>query len=369
MEALEAKRADSVYDQDRGWWLDAARIKEAIEQQPAPQRSVHYKFGDAALHILCDTQRLLDMFERLYGDCALAVPVESERAVVRCVVRRGGNPPFLLLSFLEGAPQDAASAFLPIRGTRVWNSPLPGWRLAGSTGQPILAACGAHVLINLKQAWEHLPVEYLVNATLTAQPELVAVHGASLCIGGGGLILAGPSESGKTTTSLTLAARGFDLLGDEVALIRFASNEIVPFRRTANLRPGPRAAELSTAVERLARMRTLADEDGTMALRIGALFPQSSACAVPLQAIFFLGGFAERPSLTTFRPAHSDSDAFSVLAGNEIATLWGLPLERRALRLMAVRRLLDRFPSWLLRVGSPDETADLIESAMEGLGC
>ena len=272
----------------------------------------------------------------------------------------------LLLTFLEGAPRDPAAAFLPKRATRVWDSPLPGWRLAGGAAVPMLAACDAHVLIDLQQSWEHFPVEYLVNATLTAQPELVAVHAASLGTNKGGLLIAGPSHSGKTTTSLHLAARGFTLLGDEVALIRLVTNEIVPFRRTANLRPGPRAPELSAAVERLADGDEPPVDDGCVRmLRIGELFPGSLAGPTSLRAAFFLNGFSDRPSLAPFRPTLRDLDTFGVLSGNEIATLWGLPPQRRALRLMAVKHLLDRLPCWLLKVSAPVETAEVIERTME----
>jgi hypothetical protein len=234
----------------------------------------------------------------------------------------------------------------------------------------MLAACNAHVLIDLQGAWKYFPVEYLVNATLTVQPELVAMHAASLRIGNAGLLLAGLSHSGKTTTALHLAARGHTLLGDEAALIRLGANEILPFRRTVHLRSGPRTPELLAVLGRLAgRHESPVDGEGIRPLRISALFPGSSACPVSLRAVFFLGGFAVHPSLRPFRPTLHDLDTFGALAGNEIATLWGLTPARRALRVLALRQLLARLPCWLLQVGTPLETAELIERTMEGLGC
>ena len=198
----------------------------------------------------------------------------------------------------------------------------------------------------------------------------MAVHCASLGMNNDGLLLAGPSESGKTTTSLHLAACGLTLFGDEVALIRLATNEIVPFRRTANLRPGPRTPALSAVVARFAGGHELPlDDEGVATLRIGELFPDSQARPVSLNAAFFLAGFAHQPSLAPFRPTLYDLDAFSVLSGNEIATLWGLPPNRRALRLLAVKRLLERLPCWRLKVGAPRETAELIQCTMEKLRC
>lgn len=354
---------------DQPWWLGAEGLKKLIEQeQPFPQNSACYQFGDAPLEINTDNARLIDTFAKLYGDCAAVMPAKTVRPRVRCVVRRGGNPPFLLITFIEGAPPDPAAAFLPMRQMRVWNSPSPGWRLAGIGAAPILAACGSHVLIHLLQAWDHLPVEYLVNAALTAQPELVAVHAASLLTKGGGLLLTGPSESGKTTTALHLAARGLTLLGDEVALVRLATKEVLPFRKAANLRRGPREPELAAAVERTVGAREpVADAGGVTALRISRLFPGQDVRPAVLSAVFFLAGFADRPSLVPFRPTLSDLDGFSMLAGNEIATLWGLPPERRALRLLAIKGLVDRLPCRLLTVGAPGDTAEFVERAMEGL--
>lgn len=353
------------------WWHAARESIAAIEAQPSePGASVCYRFGDAVLQIDSHAPKLLEKFALLYGDCEVQEPAAPDRPLVRCVVRRGGEPPLLLLTFLEGGPRDPASAFLPMRDTRVWDSPIPGLRLAGTETVPILAACGAQVLINLRQAWEHYPVEYLVTATLTAQPGLLAVHSASLAMHDAGFLLAGPSGSGKTTTSLHLAARGHGLLGDEVALIRLATSEIVPFRRSANLRPGPRSPALARALGRLPKGHHCKnDEDQAPPLPLGSLFPGAQAKPAPLRAAFFLAGFADKPSVAPFRPTLQDLDAFGVLAGNEIATLWGLPPQRRALRLLAASRLLERLQCWKLVVGGPVETAELIERKMGSLKC
>lgn len=352
------------------WWLAAADIAKSIEEQePEPKNSTFYQFGDGVLQITSEYRRLLDTFDRLYGDCAVPESVACP-PLVHCVARRGRDVPLLLLTFNDGAPRDAASAFLPKRATHVWDSPLPGWRLTGVGNVPMLAACGSHVLIDARQTWRRFPVEYLVNATLAAQPDLIGLHAAALELHNAGLLLAGPSESGKTTTSLHLAARGAMLLGDEIALIRLATNELIPFRRTANVRSGPRAPELAAAIGRVVRDEPPIDDDADGAtVRIGDLFPRTLVRSANLRAAFFLDGFADRPSLAPFRLTLHDLETFGVLAGHEIATLWGLPLERRALRLMVVKHLLDRLPCWLLKVGGPAETAGLIERTMEDLRC
>jgi hypothetical protein len=58
------------------------------------------------------------------------------------------------------------------------------------------------------------------------------------------------------------------------------------------------------------------------------------------------------------------------LATPEIAyASWGLTPERRALRLFTLRQVLARIPCWLLKLGPPVETAELIERTMEELRC
>lgn len=352
------------------WWLDAPRIVRSIEQQePEPRDSICYRFGDGILQLASDYPRLRETFEHVYGDCAVPPLIALQQPLVSCVARRGRNVPLLLLTFTKGAPQDAASAFMPKRATQVWDSPLAGWRLAGTEGTPTLAASGSHVLIDARRAWRRFPIEYLVNATLTAQPELIGLHAASLESHNAGFLLAGRSGSGKTTTALHLAARGAALLGDEIALIRLATNELVPLRRTVNLRPGPRAPELSQALGRIVRHDLIDDDGDGDPLRIDEVFPGTRVQSASLRAAFLLDGFAERPSLAPLRPTLHDLKTFGVLAGHEIATLWGLPAARRALRLMVVKQLLDQLPCWLLKVGGPTETADLIERTMEDLRC
>jgi serine kinase of HPr protein (carbohydrate metabolism regulator) len=64
---------------------------------------------------------------------------------------------------------------------------------------------------------------------------MLPIHGASLQIGAAGVVLVGASHSGKTTTSLHLAARGHTLLGDEIALIRLATGAAGPLRPGAGV--------------------------------------------------------------------------------------------------------------------------------------
>jgi hypothetical protein len=361
------------------WWLEAPAIQRAIEDQiPEPHLTACFKLGDAVLEMVANDPALLAPVQQLYGDCAVSGADAADLPRVRCLLRRPTRPPLILLTFDDRVPADpAAATFGLLRPTRavppysVRNSPVPGWRLAGGVESPVLAASASNVLIHPLQVPPVFLAEYLVGLVLAAQPKLLPLHAASLSVGGRGLMIVGSSHAGKTTTAIHLAARGHPLLGDEVALVRLASNEIVPFRRTMKLRPGPHDPALEAAAKRLGDLEQPVVEDqwgGTH--RIGELFPSLPARPTSLRAVFFLRRFAERPALEPFQLRLGDADIFDWLATPEIAyTSWGLAPERRALRMLALRQMLARVPCWLLDPGTPGETAEVIERTMEELGC
>ena len=302
----------------------------------------------------------------------------SPAPAIRCTIRRSFEPQLVVLTFQEGAPPDpAGAAYNLLRPTlavppfRVYDSPLKGWRLAGGATGAVLAAGDGHVLMHPKLIPPEFLVEYLVGITLGAQPWTLPIHGASLRMGDAGVVLVGASRAGKTTTSLHLAARGHTLLGDEIALIRLSTNELVPFRRAVNVRPGPHREELAG----LLGLRDQVDESPFDLMwgrrdRISQLFPGQPARPTPLRAVFFLGGFADRPSAEPYRLTLDQEDVFDWITTPEIAYCsWGLSPSRRAFRLLVLRQALARVPCWILRLGPPRETVELIELTMEGLSC
>jgi hypothetical protein len=370
---------------EQPWWLAALGLLGEFEQQVSvPTTVVAYQMGDAVLQVAVDDRTLLRRFQELYGDCAVPAPVAPDAPGVRCSVRRRLEPPLVVLTFETGAPSDpAGSAYSLLRPTcaeppfRAYNSPLPGWRLAGGVNEPLLAGCGSHVLIHPRQVPPDFVVEYLVGITLATQRDVLPVHGASLRIGDAGLILVGASRSGKTTTALHLAARGHALLGDEIAMIRLTTGEILPFRRTVNVRPGPYGRELAAALGVLDDGHTgqgspMDGGDGgwTGPRRISEAFPGHAVRPAPLRVVFFLNGFASRPSLEPFRLTLDREDVISWVTTPEIAYCsWGLEPAQRAFRLLVLRRTLTRIPCWLLTLGPPCETTALIERTMEESQC
>src|SRR5262249_36727755 len=167
-------------------------------------------------------------------------------------------------------------------------------------------------------------VEYLVGITLGSQRWTLPIHGASLQMGDAGVVLIGASRAGKTTTSLRLAAHGHTLLGDEIALIRLATNEVVPFRRAVNIRPGPHGRELAVALGLSAKgddsgMDSASNPAWARSHRITELFPDRPAGPTQLRAVFFLGGFADRASVEPFKLTLDQTDVFEWATAPEIA--------------------------------------------------
>lgn len=355
---------------DQLWWLRADDLCKKTEQlQPLPIKSALYRIGDAVLQVSSDDASVLQSLAQMYGDCAVSGALPPAKPLVHCVVRSVPDLALLLITFLEGGPADPAQAFLPTSAMRAWDSPLPGWRLIGRSTTPILAACRTKVLIDVRNSWPEFPVQCLVSAMLAAQSGLVAVHAASLATRGAGLVLVGPSHAGKSTTALHLAARGFTLLGDDVALIQLVSNDLLPFPRTANLRPGPRSPELARLVEDFGGGEACVIEgEPATRLRIRKLFSDQHPLATPLAAVFFLDGFSNPPSVLRIEPKlHELQTTGFFFPGNLRATLWRMTSSRRAMHMMAIRRLLERTPCWRLKLGAPGDTAELIERTMENL--
>jgi len=354
------------------WWTAAQLLQSTSEENRSPIRATaSYLLGNAVLQVAADHPTLLDSFARLYGECAIPETASSAPSV-RCVVRNAAHTSLLQVTFLDGAPLDPATAALgllhPPRGDppyAVRTASLEGWRLVGGAVTPVVAASGNRVLIDSRRVPDDFLVEYLVSATLEAQPELLVLHAAALQVRNAGILLAGPSRAGKTTTSAHLAARGHGLLGDEMTVIRMSNAEVLPLRRSVSLRAGPRAPELSALLARHAVRETQVAGGKTEPIRIDKLFPGSQARPVRLSGAFFLNGFAAAPAATPFRLSLKDANVFDYLAANDIALVsWGLTPARRALRLLALKHMLTQLPCWRLTVGQPAETAELIERTM-----
>ena len=189
------------------------------------------------------------------------------------------------------------------------------------------------------------------------------LHAASVGIDGAGILFIGPTGSGKTTTALALGARGHAYFGDDMAAIRTASAELLVFRTTASVRPGPHARALSHHLEAGHWDPPHADGLPRLRLRVAHVLPDAHPKPLPLRRALFLRRFADAPALEPFTPTPK---ALSPTALNNALWLaWGTAPQRRLLQFMLFVRTLTRVRCAWLDIGPPEATADLIEQTME----
>jgi hypothetical protein len=229
----------------------------------------------------------------------------------------------------------------------------PAWTLVAYRHEaaPLFWLNGERCLFRLGPRWRMEVSLFLFNRTLRARADLVFLHAAAVAIDGRGLLLVGPARAGKSTTALAVAARGHTLLSDDTACYRPASGELLPFRRTAGIKPGPRAAAVETA---LARVGHAVSTEGVVRLPVDALFPGGKPAAVPVAAVLFLGGVGVRPRLEPIVPAREHVAALQPFA----VSLVNAPAGRRVLELT---RLLTRAGLYRLELGTPDDTSACLE--------
>jgi hypothetical protein len=173
-------------------------------------------------------------------------------------------------------------------------------------------------------------------------------------------MIVGPKGAGKTTTSMTLASRGRDFLGDEMAAVQQDTKALFPFRRAASLRTGPRGRHVD---EHLAGHRYAVERfpDGgeRILVNIGSAFPQAGVSAATLSCVMFLRRFADRPAVERFAFGLEHFRMLSPLA----CSMWG---KSAGTAIMGVSRLLHGTSCYYLDPGPPDETAELIEHVVSG---
>jgi hypothetical protein len=323
-----------------------------------------YRLGDGYLGIRSEHAGFRKRFEDLFAGC-MEVPLHGAGVpLVTCEVRTPAPGAVSLIRFDDPQPLDVVDFAVRLfedRGCRESSSASPQGRAFGFTGSEMVVACPDGSLIaDNRQPWEWLIGNIAVHRLLRLQSRIAALHAGSIAIGTRGVLLVGPKGSGKTTLSMTLAARGCGFLGDEMAALRLDSFELVPVRRSVSVRPGPRSPRVDAAL----RAAMLAPEhfpDGAVRLRakIDDLFPENVAAPVRLASIVFLRGVCRRPLLERVTVRREHLGLLTPLP----STLWNMPRAERAIRLLGI---LPKARCFWLDAGDPEETADRVEEAMRG---
>lgn len=233
------------------------------------------------------------------------------------------------------------------------------WLTLGLAGQTdtILSLKGSHCLVPLTAHWRNTVALFLFNRMLRARTDAIFFHASSVDIGGRGILLVGPKGRGKSTTALALAARGHPLLGDDTACYLPETRELLPCRRAVGIRPGPRARAVSQALA-LAGRDAAKEPSQTLRIDVGELLDTPDPAPVPLAAVVFLEGFGDEPRLARVRPTR-----------DEVAKLqpWVASLVNAspARRVFEMTQLLGAVEVYRLTAGDPDDTARLLEDALD----
>lgn len=199
--------------------------------------------------------------------------------------------------------------------------------------------------------WRRIVAHYVFLRMIAMRQETLFFHAASVGIGGQGVMLIGPKGSGKSTLSLGLASRGHLFLGDETAAYVPQSRALLPFRRPAGIKPGPRTEAVTRSLER-ARRRV--DEEGMMRVDVDELFDLAPARSVPLGAVVFLEGFADEPHIENIQAGRDELAMMQPMA----TTLSNAPATSRVFEMI---RLLASVRCYRMSPGSPDKSVQKLE--------
>jgi hypothetical protein len=170
---------------------------------------------------------------------------------------------------------------------------------------------------------------------------LLAMHAGALADRGRALVLAGPSGCGKTTLTLGLVRAGLGFLSDELAVLDPATVTVLPYRRSAHVRPS--TLDLIPELEPLcegARQRDLGDGNEWVVTprALASRFPGCLAGEARLDAVVLLAGPADpaaAPRLTAVPPGIA---VMELLRGTPAASIdFGGTLSHLAAAIGAVR--------------------------------
>ena len=348
------------------WWERVEAIATGDRSSNVEQGTEWYRFGGTFLAMDSVDVAFSSRFGDIYAECAVPAPRdEGLRQVSLRVTALPSEPDLLAVSVTPSLPDevDFLRQLVPERGYREWTGGEQGWRMLAlpeAPEEPVFAFGPRELLVSRRHPWQQMVAMYAISSAFWLERELFIFHAASVGLFRKGVLLSGPKEAGKTTLALCFASRGHSFLGDEWAAVSTVSGELLPLRRAASIRPGPRPRELNEYLRNHSCHReTLPDGRERVRAKVGAALPQAAAQIVPLTDIFFLRGFSSRPAVEPFACNAGELPPVSPL----LASVWGRSPAQRALDLL---RTVGRARWWHLDVGgSPEETADIIEETVK----
>lgn len=291
-----------------------------------------FAIAEVAVHIDSDDEPFLQEFAQLFGADAPA----PTRLQMHVHVRAGGN----------------GLGVLTIEADGFEDAPALVTALAPSEAKTGLHFADGVCTFETHPRWQRVLAHFVFLRALRRRPDALFLHAASLAVQDRGVLICGPKGAGKTTIALALAARGHVLLGDETAAYAVDTAELLPLRRPARVKPGPRSSFVDRA---LRSSRYATDDDGLTSIPLSPLFPPAAG-PVRLHSVVALKGFAPTPEVR------------AVPAGRAmLAALQPLPpaLDDSAMRVvLRLASLLSRAACFEVRLGDADATAAALEAAV-----
>lgn len=310
-----------------------------------------FRIGDVCIDIASDDAGLLEEFESRYGDCAVD-PSSAETADIYCVATRAGRSVVALRFAGARVPNSLEAVLTPFRMLR---------HLQDDPGGILRFADDRTLHIDRGVAPPDFMTDCVAALAQSVQESVLFLHAGSVGIAGSGVLLIGASAAGKSTTSLALAARGHAFFGDDVAAVRVATRELLPFSKAARLRDGPFARSLAPRLQ-TCRHRVVAAPDGTSRtlVRVSDLFGTSASGALALKYAFLLERFAPRVRIDRVRPQLADLARMKSVVSETLPS-WGLSPGRDLIKFLAIENMLSKLQCYRVELGSIEETAGLIE--------
>ncbi|GLV27941.1 HPr kinase [Sphingobium sp. TomTYG75] len=184
------------------------------------------------------------------------------------------------------------------------------------------------------------------------------LHASSVEKDGRALVMTGESGSGKSTLAAQLGERGWRLMGDEFALLDFATGELLPFPRLVSLKNG--AIDVITGEVSAERMGPLMA--GTAKGDIRHLMPRPDAVARMTEAA--------KPALLLFPRFGHAADVRPVGQGEVFMRLTQASTNYVALGeagFGALTRFVQHVPARAIDFPSGDEAIAMVERLWEEL--
>jgi hypothetical protein len=349
-----------------------AEVLERSDAFPQSATTARFRVADGFLEVVSDYQPLLDELDAIYGDFAVSGPVEADSST-RCTAAKLPGLPALAVAFEAPRAVDlVGAAHSPYRFRRRPDyvetpGPLPGWRLLVNERAPdrlLLAATGRQAVVNLEEAPQESVADWIFCVAQSVQTGVLFLHAGTIGVRGSGALIIAPTGGGKSTTTLAVARRGHAFLGDDVAAVRLATREALPFPRSAGLREGSLARALEQQVRGCRHLRATNRFGIERTLvRVSDLFPGSISGPLPLRFAFVLDALADRAAITEFHPGLEERRRLQCMV-TDTSAAWGLSPGRDLVLFLRVVNLLAGLRCYLVQRGSPEETAELIESVM-----